>query len=608
MEKNKIKDEMSKAFSVPSLEEFGAAYEGISAGALKINQLFGQTRQRIVEIQTAIADTGPRVIRLGGNINDVTNTISEIATASRRNVIANNEDVSKMFAASKILGEFVSTISNSFLDVGIGISQIPVELEKSINYVQSIGGNTEAVMKNVRYNMEEMNRFQFEDGVLGLTKMAAQASMLRVDMAQTLRFADSVLDPEDAIKVASAFQRLGVAAGSLVDPFSLMNQSINDPSGLQTSLANVGKQFTFFDEKTKSFKINPQGVLTLRQMEKEAGLTSGTLTKMGLAAAEMDRRLSEISPSITFKDEEDKQFLQNITTMTDGKYVVTLEDGTKKELSQLNQEEFDKLIDQQKNAPKDLESIARTQLTIGQTIAADVAAIRVAAVGGFVTQPGLLKGLEGARKTAVGLSGAGSNVLGDTPAAREIFVKFGNDLKTLVSNVLSKDSTVKPTEALVQYFEKLGNQGLELNQKLKSAAEKILIEAKDGLKNDTNKVTMTADKIYDKILSGINVDSNRANQSITSLIDGRGSSPVEQTIKKSVLEKNSSVNVGVDGGFKIDVNFQGNLGSLTEPQKQEIIKILMEKLNTTDFKQYIASLGTSNNPFMGNTASTPIKI
>jgi hypothetical protein len=293
--------------------------------------------------------------------------------------------------------------------------------------------------------------------------------------------------------------------------------------------------------------------------------------------------------------------------MKDGKYIVTLQDGTKKELSQLNQEEFDELIDQQKNAPKDLESIARSQLTVGQTVASDVASIRAAVTGGMVTQSGILRGLEDARKVGTGLSGAASNVLGDTPAAREVFTRLGNDLKKLVSDVFSKDSTEKPTEALRLYLEKLGNQGIELNNKFKDAATKILKDAKDGLKNDNNAVAMTANKIYDTILSGVQNQSTKGNRSITSLIEGKGSSSIEQTIQKSIFEKNSNVNVGVGGGFKIDVNFTGNLGNLTQEQKQEIIKILMEKMNTVDFKEYIASLGTANNPLRGNTASIPTK-
>ena len=239
-----VGDELKEAFKLPSAAEFAEAYLGISEGSAKINKAFGQTRQRIVEIQTAIADTSPGIARLGGNVNDVTNTISELAQASRRNVIANTEDVDKMFAAQKILGGSIKGIADSFLNVGVGISQIPKELEKAITYVQSIGGNAEEVMRDVQSNMEQMNRYQFEGGVQGLTKMAAQASMLRTDMGTTLRFAEDLYQPDKAIEVASAFQRLGVSAGALADPFQLMNQSINDPTGLQNSLADVAKQFT----------------------------------------------------------------------------------------------------------------------------------------------------------------------------------------------------------------------------------------------------------------------------------------------------------------------------------------------------------------------------
>ena len=112
-------------------------------------------------------------------------------------------------------------------------------------------------MTDVSAKMDLMNRFNFQDGVLGLTKMAAQASMLRFDMSNTFALAEKVLSPEGAIETAAAFQRLGVSAGALADPFQLMNQSINDPSGLQDSLANISKQFTYFDDKTKTFKINP---------------------------------------------------------------------------------------------------------------------------------------------------------------------------------------------------------------------------------------------------------------------------------------------------------------------------------------------------------------
>jgi hypothetical protein len=374
----------------PADIDFISSQKALSDFSNKVLKAFTQTRERIYEIQTALADAAPNVKRLGGDIEDVSRIISQVAIESRRNVITTAEEAEKLFAIEKSLGLDAATLSKSFLDVGLSIEKIPEALEDSMNYVQSIGGNARTVMKDVSDNMGQMNRYQFEGGVQGLTKMAAKASMLRFEMKDTFALAEKVLDPDGAIEVAAGFQRLGVAAGNLVDPFQLMNMSINDPSGLQDSLADVAKQFTEFDAETKTFKINPQGVLTLRAMEKEANLSAGSLSKMGLAASELDQRLSAVDAAgLTIASEEDKQYLANIAKMDSktGTYKVTLEDGTTEELSKLNQEEFDKLIDEQKNAPKTLEDTAKAQLRLDEIMSTNIEAIKAKIVGGILTAP-----------------------------------------------------------------------------------------------------------------------------------------------------------------------------------------------------------------------------
>lgn len=592
--KKGIYDDVKKAYSLPSVEEFTNAYEGISAGAIKINAAFGQTKQRLVEIQTAIADTAPGVRRLGGGIENVTNTINEIAKASRRNVIANSEDVSKMYAAQKILGGTVEDISNSFLNVGVGISQIPKELEKSINYIQSIGGNTTAVMKDVRENMNQMNRYQFEGGVQGLTKMAAQASMLRFDMKETFALAEKVLTPEGAIEVASAFQRLGVSAGSLVDPFSLMNQSINDPSGLQDSLANVSKQFTYFDEKTKTFKINPQGVLTLREMEKAANLTQGSLSKMGLAAAELDKRISEVNAAgLHFGSEEDKQYLQNIASMgKGGKYEVELKDGTKKELQQLNQEEFDELIDEQKNGPKTLEEIARGQMTYMEVMANDVTAIRMAVAAGVVTQREFLKGLKDVGEVGTSLTKNASKELADTGAVRNTVSGLIGDMKTLFLDLTGDNKTTK--EAFNDYVNNLREQGVKISESLQGKAIKILEASRNELDN-SNSAQRTANKVYDTLLGGAKVNNIQGNRPISSLIDGNRTTAIKETVSNGGSLINQSSKITFDGKTDINVNIkQDPQESLTAKHKEEVSKIVVDVFNTTQVQQLIANVSSTD--------------
>jgi hypothetical protein len=608
--KTGISDDVKNAYRLPSVEEFTEAYEGISAGAIKINAAFGQTKQRLVEIQTAIADTAPGVKRLGGGINEVTNTINEIAKASRRNVIANSEDVSNMFAAQKILGGSIKDISNSFLNVGVGISQIPKELEKSINYIQSIGGNTVDVMKDVQTNMEQMNRYQFEGGVQGLTKMAAQASMLRFEMKETFTLAERVLDPEEAIKVASAFQRLGVSAGSLVDPFSLMNQSINDPSGLQDSLVNVSKQFTYFDEKTKTFKINPQGVLTLKEMEKQTGVSAKEMSKMGLAAAELDKRISEVNAAgLHFGSEEDKQYLQNIASMgKGGRYEVELKDGTKKELQQLNQEEFDELIDEQKNGPKTLEEIARGQMTYMEVMANDVTAIRMAVAAGIVTQREFLKGLKDVGEVGTSLTKNAYKELANTGAVRDFTSARLGDMRTLFLDLTGDNKSTK--EAFKDYMDNLKKQGVDISNSLQEKAIKILEASRNELDN-SNSAQRTANKVYDTLLGGAKVNNIQGNQPGRSLIDGNRTTAIKETVSNSGSLINQSSRLNVDGkaDFNININIkQDPQESLTAKHKEEVSKIFLDAITSTIGQQYFVSLNSKDNPTKAPTGKTLARI
>jgi hypothetical protein len=260
----------------------------------QLNNNFGLGRSRIQEMNVAFADSAARITALGGSLSDVVNVISDIADASNRNVIENEETIANIYSASKILGIEVKALVNNFKNVGYETSQIGPNLEDSIQYIQSVGLNARKVIQDVSNNMENMNRYRFEGGVLGFTKMAAQASMLRFDMSETFRFAESVLKPEKAIEVAAAFQRLGATSSLLTDPLAMMYKSLTDPSGLQKELTKLGDQFVGINEMGQ-FEISRTGVLILREMEEAANLTTGSIAKAALASANLNKRISEVS-------------------------------------------------------------------------------------------------------------------------------------------------------------------------------------------------------------------------------------------------------------------------------------------------------------------------
>jgi len=387
-------------------QAFRSAFQNMTTMATDLNKQFTQGRERITEMNYALAQSGPALVRLGGDITDAFTVMENISKATRRNVIASVEDVTKLYAAEKLIGGGIESIVGDFQDVGVQFSQVGKQLEQSINYVRGVGANAGQVMRTVMGYMDQMNKYNFSEGVLGLTKMATQASLLRYDMSQTLSLADGAMNPERAIELASAFQRLGVSAGDLVDPFQLMNKSINDPQGLQNSIIDVAKQFSYFDEKTKTFKISPQGILMLKEIEKETQLSAKEMSKLAVNAADLDRKLSSLSPTIEFKNPEDKMYLANIAKMGEGgDYEVTINDKETRKLGEITQSELNRLIEEQKKPPKSLEDLTRDQVDTGRLLQKDVQAIRDKFVYGVTSAEIIRKELEGLRRVTTTATG-----------------------------------------------------------------------------------------------------------------------------------------------------------------------------------------------------------
>jgi hypothetical protein len=422
---------------------FKDTVDKIYTGINNINKSLGDNRIRAVEFSNAISDSASSLVRVGASLDDIDSTILSISEGARRNVIETTDTITEIYAAAQLIGQQAdpARLVENFQAAGYEISQVGETVAESIGYVQSLGLNSRKIMQDVVNSMEYMNRFNFSDGVVGLTKMAAQASMLRFDMATTAKFADSVMNPQGAIEMASAFQRLGVMAGDLVDPFVLMDKSINDPAGLQDSLINLTKQFTIFDEKTQSFKIAPGAQRQIKEIAEAAGMTAAEFTKTALSAADMDRRLGQINLGINATEEE-KMLVANMAKMGTGAfkgdYVVQIKDDEGKEqtkrLSDLQSQEFQKLREIQESAPKTVEDIQRAQLGVLETVQRDLAALPIQfayAIGG---QSAIVRGAEALKRAGDDIASAlySEGVLGSGEDTRKFFEAVGDDFKELL--------------------------------------------------------------------------------------------------------------------------------------------------------------------------------
>ena len=511
----------------------------IQDGITTINRSFGESRARFLEFSTAVSDGVADFVRLGGSAEELSKTIAEVGEGARRNVVASQESLQEIFATSKFLTKDVNFLVEQFGSVGVELSNIGEGVEESVGYVQSLGLNAVQIMGDVVNKVDMMNRFNFQDGVVGFTKMAAQASMLRFDMQVTSDFAEKVLNPEGAIQMAAAFQRLGVASGDLVDPFMLMEKSINDPKGLQDSLIEMTKQFTYFDEETKNFKINPGGVRLMKELAETAGMSFEQFSKTALAASDLDRRLGEISFDIR-GSEEDKMLVANMSKMGEGgRYEVQFRDETGKlqteSLDKLSQSQFELIKQQAADRPKSMEDIARSQLDTSDIMSRDIAALPMRLSYALAGQEGLQRAIEYARKEEGKIADAAFSP-GALPTGEEFrkeFQNFGDVVGTSIMSLLKGEGSIEDVLSTMKTASEEQTISLDLAQRYQTFLAKYS-------ENSAQRESLQS-------ISRIGEQTDTRYQNW------------EQYQKQTSTTETITGNVNVDGNFTIDVKAPTNL-------------------------------------------------
>jgi hypothetical protein len=331
-------------------------------------------------LRATMADAVSNVRALGGDIKNVYETQEAAAKALQRNVILSADVTKDLYATFKVTGIEANNLVKTFKDTGYGAGQVAREMKNVVDIAAQSGVNAQEVSSKVLSNMDALNKYNFEGGVSGLAKMAAQASMLRIDMKTTLGFAEKVFDPEGAIEMAAAMQRLGVSQSSLLDPLKMMDLAQNDPGELQNQMAEMGKQFVQLNEKGQ-FEIMPGAKRQMRELEKAMGLPAGELAKMSLASAELEDKMSKIRFPDLDIDEDKQKMIANMAEMgTGGKYEVQVEDKETgqmitKAIDELTKEDVDYLEKVANTAPKTMEELAKGQLTALESIQADIKSI-----------------------------------------------------------------------------------------------------------------------------------------------------------------------------------------------------------------------------------------
>ena len=100
------------------------AFDNLTQGIKDINNGFLESRTRVLEFSTALSDSVAGITRLGGDLTATQETISNIAVASRRNVVETSQTVQEIYATAKLLGQSADFLVQDFVEVGNSIENI----------------------------------------------------------------------------------------------------------------------------------------------------------------------------------------------------------------------------------------------------------------------------------------------------------------------------------------------------------------------------------------------------------------------------------------------------------------------------------------------------
>ena len=328
----------------------------------------GLGQARMSEMKTTIADAIPEMLKLGITQSEALTNMVNIPKELGINTSLGTEALVDMSAAAKVTNTSVGDLAKGFKEVGISLYDVGDKMAEVANYAKSVGVNVQAVSGLVVKNLQQLNMFNFDNGVKGLAKMASQATMLGISMDKTFELAEKLMSPEKAIEMSAALQRLGVSSSALLDPLKAMDLAQNDPEALQKEMINISKEFTKLKADGSGFEILPGAKRRLREVAEAMGMSGEQLANMSIKSADLDMKMSKIKFPSLASSEEDKMLIANMAQMKDGEAVLQIRNDITGKMDDINvkdltADQITKLKEQQSNENKTIEEIALDQLT-----------------------------------------------------------------------------------------------------------------------------------------------------------------------------------------------------------------------------------------------------
>lgn len=309
-----------------------------------INKKTGLTGKLSKDFREEIQNAGPKLEQLGVSYETLANSAVSLVDKSGKFNLINQQSFEKAAVVGQAYLGSMESLTNMLPDfekVGIGAQGTFAAVEKAGKSSLALGLNSQKVGKDLQANIGMLNQFGFKAGIDGLTKMVQKSIEFRLSMDQVAQVADKVFSPEGALELSANLQVLGGAIGDFNDPLKLMYMATNNVEGLQDAIIDAAGSLATYNQEQGKFELTGVNLRKVREMATALGMDYKELAKTAIATQE---RLSakEMLSGLRI-DDEDKEFLSNMSQMKNGKMTIELQSEELKKQFGANEVALDSL-------------------------------------------------------------------------------------------------------------------------------------------------------------------------------------------------------------------------------------------------------------------------
>jgi len=523
-----------KAVNIFNLDPFTKLDDNLTT----IQKTLGTTKDRLGEFKMVISDVIPELNRMGLSYEQAFSETIEIMKGLGSVASLSTEAIMEVSAAALVGGQNTRVLAQSFREVGVSIYDVGERMKEVNDIAKNAGVSVTAVSELVVSNLKQMNLYNFDTGVKGLSQMAVTSERLGVSMNRVFDFAEKIFNPEGAIEMSAGLQRLGVTASGLLDPLRAMDLAMNDPKGLQDEILNITKEFTRFNEVNGNFEIMPGSKRRLREIAKEMGIPAEELAQMSIKAADFDRKMQQITFPSLATDQETKEMIAGMAQLKDGKAMINVRNETTgkvelKRVEELTAKDIETLKKSQADSSKSIEQVALDQLSVLEQIRNNTEATISGAELGRVTAGPMDRLYSGLFNLKKEFTETVYETYGQTEKVREVNERISKPGENFLMGLISGDKNImeKASQEFTKEFMSLSGDFVKTTEnffkELKNKAQSIM----DNTYENQLNVVPTQQTISTK--SDVNVQFNVK----TSGVDGVNEFQIQKILNEYFMSE-----------------------------------------------------------------------